>query len=259
MKKRIIASVLAALMILALAACGGSSSGGGGATQPPVEETPKLIMGTNAFFPPYEFYEAENVIAGIDPEIAAAIAKKIGMELVIEDMEFGAVLTSIETGMIDIAMAAITVTEDRLLTLNFSDSYATGIQVIIVREDSDIASLDDIAGKKIGVQLSTTGDIYATDDYGEENIERYDKGAQAVLALSQGLIDCVIIDNEPAKSFVDANEGLVILDTEYVVEEYAIALNKEDTELLDQINTALAELIADGTVQAIIDKYITAD
>ena len=217
-----------------------------------------LVMATNAAFPPYEYYENGQIV-GIDAEIAKAIADKLGMELRIEDMEFDSIIAAVQTGKADIGMAGMTVTEDRKLNVNFTDSYATGVQVVIVKEGSPIKTIDDLAGKKIGVQTSTTGDIYASDDFGDENVERYSKGTDAVAALSAGKIDCVIIDNEPAKAFVAANDGLVILDTEYAVEDYAICYAKENTELGKKVNDALKELIADGTVQKIIDKYISAE
>ena len=174
-------------------------------------------------------------------------------------MEFDSIITAVQTGKADMGLAGMTVTDERKQSVNFSDTYATGIQVVIVTEDSDIASVDDLEGKKIGVQLSTTGDIYASDDYGEDFVEQYNKGADAVMALKQGKVDAVIIDNEPAKSFVAANEGLKILDTEYVTEDYAACINKENAELLDAVNGALAELKEDGTLQSILDKYITAE
>ena len=217
-----------------------------------------LTMATNAYFPPYEYYEGEEIV-GIDAEIAKAVADKLGLELKIEDMEFDSIITAVQTGKADIGLAGMTVTDERKQSVNFSDTYATGIQVVIVTEDSDITSVDDLEGKKIGVQLSTTGDIYASDDYGEEFVEQYNKGADAVMALTQGKVDAVIIDNEPAKSFVAANEGLKILDTEYVTEDYAACINKENTELLDAVNGALAELKEDGTFQGILDKYITPE
>lgn len=217
-----------------------------------------LTMATNAYFPPYEYYEGEEIV-GIDAEIAKAVADKLGLELKIEDMEFDSIITAVQTGKADIGLAGMTVTDERKQSVNFSDTYATGIQVVIVTEDSDITSVDDLEGKKIGVQLSTTGDIYASDDYGEEFVEQYNKGADAVMALTQGKVDAVIIDNEPAKSFVAANEGLKILDTEYVTEDYAACINKENTELLDAVNGTLAELKEDGTLQGILDKYITAE
>lgn len=222
----------------------------------------QLIMGTNAAFPPYEYYE-EGVIVGIDAEIAAAIAEKLDMELVIDDMDFGAIITAVTTGKVSMGMAGMTVTEERLQSVNFSTSYATGIQAIIVKEGSPIASVDDLyaegASYKIGVQESTTGDIYCTDDFGDENVLKYKVGADAVAALLADKVDCVIIDNNPAKAFVEANEGLVLLDTQYAVEDYAIAVALENTELLEKINAALEELIADGTVAAIVAKYIPAE
>ncbi len=217
-----------------------------------------LTMATNATFPPYEYYDGDDIV-GIDVEIAQAIADKLGLELKVDDMEFNSIINAIQQGKADVALAGMTVTPEREENVNFSETYATGIQSIIVPEDSDIASVDDLEGKKIGVQLSTTGDIYATEDYGSDNVDQYNKGADAVMALKQGKVDAVIIDNEPAKNFVASNEGLKILDTDYAVEDYAIALNKDNTELLDAVNGALQELIDDGTVQSIIDKYIDAE
>lgn len=218
----------------------------------------KLTMATNAYFPPYEYYDGDAIV-GIDADIAQAIADKLGLELVIEDMEFDSIITAVSTGKADFGLAGMTVTEERLKNINFSDSYATGVQSVIVKEDSDIASLDDLAGKMIGVQLATTGDIYASDEFGSDFVEQYNKGNDAVMALVSGKIDAVIIDNEPAKSYVAANEGLKILDTEYAVEDYAACIAKENTALLDAVNSALSELKADGTLQSIIDKYISAE
>ena len=222
---------------------------------------PTLKMGTNAYFPPYEYYEGGDIV-GIDAEIAAKIAEKIGMELEIVDMEFDSIITSVETGVVDMGMAGMTVTDERLLQVDFTSSYATGIQVVIVKEGSPITAVDDLfadgATYKAGVQLGTTGDLYAGWDLGEDRVVKFDKGADAVEALKVGDVDCVIIDNEPAKSFVAANTGLVILDTEYAVEEYAIAI-KKGNDLLNKINAALEELIADGTVAAIVNKYIPAN
>ena len=223
-----------------------------------------LTMGTNAAFPPYEFYDGDTIV-GIDAEIAAAIAEKLGLELQIVDMDFGSIITAVQTGKIDMGMAGMTVTEERLQNVNFSTTYATGIQVVIVPEDSDITSVDDIFAKLnagedvlIGCQEATTGAIYASDDFGDDHVTTYPDGATAVQALTQGKLDCVIIDNQPAINFVAANEGLKILDTEYVTEDYAIAISKDNEDLLNQINAALEELIADGTVQEILDKYIVA-
>lgn len=225
-----------------------------------------LKMGTNAAFPPYEFYSDETgEIIGIDAEVAALICEKLGCELEIVDMDFDALIPAVTNGKVDFVMAGMTVTEERQQSVDFTTSYATGVQVVIVKEDSAIASVDDLfaegASHKIGVQQGTTGDLYCTwdlEDNGLATIERYKSGTDAVLALTSGKVDCVVIDNEPAKNYVAANEGLKILDTEYITENYAIALNK-GSELTEKINAALEELIADGSVQAVIDQYITAD
>lgn len=262
-KMKLMALGMAALMTMAVfAGCNNTNptpenGGANGDNAKPV-----LTMATNATFPPYEFYENEKIV-GIDAEIAQAIADKLGMTLKIDDMEFGSIITAIQAGKADVGLAGMTVTPDRMNNVSFSESYATGVQVVIVKEDSPIKSIDDLNGKKIGVQESTTGDIYASDTpekggYGEDAVDRYNKGADAVMALSQGKVDAVIIDKEPAKAFVAANTGLKILDTEYVTEDYAIAVAKDNTELLGKINKAMAELKADGTIQKIIDKYITA-
>ena len=253
--KRFTAFVLTALVALALfAGCAPKSKDDG-----------VLTMGTNAAFPPYEFIEGGNIV-GIDAEIAAEIAKKIGMEFKIENMDFDAVIPAVQTGKIDIGMAGMTVTETRLKEVNFTTSYATGVQVIIVKEGSPITSVDDLfaegAATKIGVQLNTTGDLYCTwdiEDEGLGTVERFNKGADAVLALNSDKVDCVVIDNEPAKAFVKANEGLTILETEYALEDYAIAIAKDNDELFKKVDDALKALIADGTVQRIVDKHIKAD
>lgn len=217
-----------------------------------------LTMGTNATFPPYEFYDGDTVV-GIDAEICQAIAEKLGLTLEIVDMDFNSLVTAVQSGKIDISAAGMTVTEDRLVNVDFTDSYSTGVQVVIVPEDSDIASVDDLAGKLIGVQDATTGHIYCSDDFGEENVVAYNSGAVAVQALKDGKVDCVVIDQEPAKNFVQVNEGLKILETEYVTEDYAIAVAKDNTALKDAINTAMAELKTNGTIQSILDKYISAE
>lgn len=257
MKKFLSVLLVVSIMSVLFIGCGKKTENTNASAIPTVNDG-VLTMATNAAFPPYEYYEGSEIV-GIDAEIAQAIADKLGLTLKIEDMEFDSIVTAVQSGKADIGLAGMTVTEDRLKTINFSDSYATGVQVIIVTEDSDIASVDDLAGKKIGVQLATTGDIYASDDFGSENVEQYNKGADAVMALLNGKVDAVIIDNEPAKSFVATNEGLKIVDTEYVIEDYAACISKDNDELLNAVNTALAELIEDGTVQSILDKYITAE
>ena len=249
MKKflKVASIVLVIAMIACFAACGGNGG-----------EKEKLTMATNAEFPPYEYVEGDKIV-GIDAEIAALIADKLGMELEIVDVAFDSIIPGVQSGKYDMGMAGLTVDEKRLEKVNFSTSYATGIQAVIVKDGSDIKSIDDLAGKKIGVQTSTTGDIYATGDYGEDAITRYDNGAVAVQALLAGKVDCVIIDNEPAKSYVAANEGLKVLDTEYTVEDYAICFAKENTELQEKVNGALEELIKDGSVKEVSEKYIPAE
>ena len=227
-------------------------------------EDGKLIMSTNAQFPPYEMVAGDGSFEGIDVEVAQAIAEKLNLELVIDDMDFDAALLAVQNGRSDIVMAGVTVNEERSAVMDFSDSYANGVQVVIVPEDSEIASIDDLEGKQIGCQRGTTGYIYCSDTpenggYGEENVTAYDDGATAVQALLNGQVDAVVIDNAPAQEYVNANPGLKILDTEFANEDYAIGVAKGNTALLDAINGALEELTADGTVQSIIDKYIPAE
>ena len=222
-------------------------------------EDGKLHMATNATFPPYESIADDGSFEGIDVDIAGKIAEKLGLELVVDDMEFGSIITSVQTGKEDIAMAGMTVTDERKQNVDFSDSYATGVQVVIVPEDSDIKSIDDLQGKLIGCQESTTGYAYCSDDYGEDMVTAFPSGTNAVQALLTGKIDAVVIDKQPAEAYVSQNEGLKILDTEYVTEDYAIGVSKDNTALRDAVNNALKELIDDGTVQSILDKYIKAE
>ena len=285
--KKYFAMILAGMMAVSLAACGGSSSAP--AAEPAAEaeaqteeaEAPEaeaqtdaafttvaageLHMATNAAFPPYEMTSDNGGYEGIDVEIATLIAQKLGLELVVDDMEFGSVITSVQSGKADMAMAGLTVTEERKKNVDFTESYATGVQVIIVPEGSDIQTVDDLANDKmIGVQDGTTGYIYCSasvDDggYGEDHVTSYTNGAMAIEALKGGKVDAVVIDNEPAKAFVAVNDGLKILDTEYIVENYAIGISKDNPALCEAVNNALKELIADGSVQMIVDKYITAE
>ena len=257
MKKAIALIMALAMTVCLLAGCGSKGVG--------TVEKGYLIMATNAEFPPYEYIE-NNEVVGIDVDIAAAIAKKLGLELKIENMEFDSIISSVKTGKVDIGAAGMTVTPERLEEVNFTTTYATGVQVVIVTEDSSITSVDDLfaegAKHTIGVQLATTGDLYSTwdiEDEGLGTVDRYNKGADAIMALKSGKVDCVIIDNEPAKAFVAENEGLKILDTEYAVEDYAIAISKKNEALLEAVDKALKELIEDGTVAAIVGKYIDAN
>ena len=281
--KKLVSSVLAASMVLSLAACGGSastetvsseaaSSEAASSEAVSTEEAAsadaaavttvnagKLTMSTNAAFPPYEMTTDNGDFEGIDIEVAGAIAKKLGLELQVDDMDFDAALLAAQNGKSDMVMAGVTVTDERLKVMDFSDTYAEGIQSIIVPNDSEIASPDDLAGKKIGTQRGTTGYLYCSDDFGEDAVVAYDNGLTAVQALNNGQVDAVVIDNEPAKAYVESNPGLKILDTSYAEEDYAIGMNKSNTALLEAVNAALEELKADGTLQAIVDKYIKAE
>ena len=280
--KKALSLMTAAALVLSLAACGSTASSAASseavssdaassetASSEAASETEtaelstvepgKLIMSTNAAFPPYEMTTDSGEFEGIDIETAQAIADKLGLELQIDDMDFDAALLAVQQGKSDMVMAGVTVTDERQNVMDFTDSYATGIQSIIVKEDSDIASVDDLAGKKIGTQRGTTGYLYCSDDFGDENVVAYDDGLTAVQMLNNGQVDCVVIDNAPAKEFIAANPGLKLLDTAYVEESYAIGIGKGNTELKDAINTALEELKADGTLQSIVDKYITAE
>ena len=243
--KKLVSLALVLTCALTMTACGSKKEENNGETK---EETETLIMATNAEFPPYEYYEGDDIV-GIDAEFAAAIAEKLGMELKIEDMAFDSILSAVQSGKADLGVAGITVDDTRKKQVDFTDTYYTGRQVIIVTEGSTIASPDDLAGDKIkiGVQQGTTGDIYATDDYGDEHIERYNKGMEAVQALAQGKVDAVIIDDQPAKTFAEQVEGLKILETEYVEEDYAMAVKKGNDELLEKVNAAIKELKEDGT------------
>lgn len=272
--KKFLALTMALAMVLSLASCGkkadtSAATSGSASTSTEAKFTTAaegyLTMATNAAFPPYEFVEGGKIV-GIDAEIAGAIAEKLGLQLQIDDMEFDSITTAVKGGKADLGLAGMTVTEERKEEVDFTDSYATGVQVVIVTEDSAITSVDDLfaegAKHVVGVQRNTTGDLYTTgdlEDKGLATIDRYSKGSDAVQALKTGKVDCVVIDNEPAKAFVEAVDGLKILETEYITEDYAAAMSKDNTALYEAVNGALKELIADGTVKGIIEKYIPAE
>ncbi len=218
----------------------------------------KLTVSLNAAFPPYEMTTDAGGFEGIDVDIAGLIAEKLGLELRIDDMDFDAALLAVQNGKSDIVMSGVSVTEARLAVMDFSDSYATGIQSVIVPEGSDV-NIDNLGDHMIATQRATTGNIYCSDEFGDEHVLAYDNGMTAIQALLNGQADCVVIDDAPARAFVSQNPGLTILDTEYAVEDYAIGIGKGNTNLLNAINGALAELKADGSVQAVIDKYISAE
>ena len=281
MKKKVLALTMAALMAASLTACGGGAkettaadtSAADTADTTAAEKTEEtsaeaagteaaggvLVMATNAEFPPYEYHDGGEIV-GIDAEIAKAIADELGMELEIEDIAFDSIIPEITSGKADMGLAGMTVTEDRKQSVDFTDTYAKASQKIIVKEDSAIASPDDLTGVIVGVQQGTTGDIYVSDlEADGTTVERYNKGFEAVQALSQGKIDAVVIDGEPAKTFVAQTEGLKILEESFTDEEYAIAVKKGNTELLEKINGALKTLKDNGTLDEIVAKYIKAE
>ena len=257
MKKNVIAMAGVICMAALLTACAGSGTKTETTAAGQQEAAGKLVMVTNAEFPPYEYYD-NNEIVGIDVDITRAIADKMGVELDVRDMAFDSLIPAVQSGKADFTAAGMTVNEDRLKNVDFTDTYAEAAQVIIVKEGSEIKTPDDLMGKKVGVQTGTTGDIYA-DDIEEADVQRFNKGLDAVMALSQGKIDAVIIDREPSKVFVKENAGLTILDEAFTEEEYAIAIKKGNTELLDKMNSAIKELKESGELKKIVDKYITAE
>lgn len=256
MKKLFALLLTAALVVTVFAGCGKDATSSNNADSAANATNGTLTMGTNATFPPYESVDDSGKIVGIDAEVAAAIAEKLGMKLEIKDMEFDSLIPAVKGGSIDIAMAGMTVTDERKQSVNFSDTYSKGVQVIIVKDGSAIKTVDDLKGKKIGVQAGTTGDAYCSEDYGQENVKQYNNGPLAVTALKKDQVDCVVIDQQPAKAYVASESGLKILDTAYADEDYAIAVAKENNELLTKINNALSELKAAGKIDEIVKKYI---
>lgn len=273
---------MAVVMALGLSACGGNNSAASSSAAGSVSGsasgsasngdaafttvTPgKLTMSTNASFPPYEMVADDGSFEGIDVEVAGAIAEKLGLELQVDDMGFDAALQAAQTGKSDMVMAGVTITEERQAVMDFSNSYANGVQVVIVKEGSPIQTVDDLANANmIGCQMGTTGYTFCSDTpenggFGEDHVTPYDDGAAAVQALMNGQIDAVVIDNKPAQEYVAANPGLKILDGDFTNEDYAIGVAKGNTALVDAVNGALAELTADGTIQSIIEKYIPAE
>ena len=286
--KKLFAMLLALAMTLSLAACGGdtttttddtttddqtteeTTTGDYGDFASSLVEEGKLIMSTNAQFPPYEMvadgegYEGTG-FEGIDIEIAWALAEKLGLELVIDDMEFDSALLAVQNNASDMMLAGLSYSEDRDQVVDFSDSYATGVQVVIVKEGSDV-TLDNLGDYMIGTQRGTTGYLYASDTpenggYGEDHVIGYDNGATAVQELINGTIDAVIIDQQPAEEYVAANAdaGLTILPGNWVEEDYCLAVDEGNTALLDALNNALNELKSNGTLDEIVAKYITAE
>ena len=278
--KKLLALLLALCMVLSLAACGSSNEAAvaentsadeaAAAENTSADEAAapaadagittinpgKLTISTSPDFPPYEMTDDSGAIIGIEPELFELIAQKLGLELQIDAMDFDSALMAVQQGKSDAVVSGVTVTEDRKLVMDFSDSYTTAVQVVVVPEGSDV-TLDNLGEQSIGVQRGTTGQIFTEDDFGEDHVVAYDTYSSVVQALLNGQIDCIVMDNGPAKAYVEANPGLSILDTEYVTENYAFGITKGNTALLDGINQALKELTEDGTVQSILDKYIS--
>lgn len=245
--KKITAIILCVVLCAALlCGCGSKDAASEGKT---------LVVATNVAFPPYEFYEDEKPV-GIDIDIMQAICDKLGYGMEVADMEFGSVITAVQTGKVDVGVGAITITEERKQSVDFTVPYDAGIQSVIVVSGSEIKSIDDLSkADKIGVQEATTGDLFCTEDFGEKHVARFSKAADAVQALITGKAQAVVVDNGPAKTFVEQNEGLELLPTAYYQEDYGFEISKDNPELYAEVNGALEELIADGTVQKIKDKY----
>lgn len=221
-----------------------------------------LTVGTNAEFPPFEYVDDNGEPDGFDIALIKAIGEKLGVEVEVENMEFASLVSSIGS-KIDVAIAGMTVTDERKESVDFSNSYYEAVQYVILPADSDIATADDLTGKTIGVQLGTTGDFIATDDIADSTVQQYNKAVDAVNDLINGRLDCVIVDKNPALVFESKFEGQVKAvdgaEFGFGTEEYAIALPKGDTALVDAVNAALEEIKADGTFDELVKTYIEAE
>lgn len=244
MRKKLMGVFIAMILVISL-----SLSGCGSSSDPNT-----LRMATNAEFPPFEFWQNDEIV-GIDVDLARAIATKLGYELIVDDMDFNAIIPAVMSGRADFGGAAMSVTPDREKQVDFSISYFQGIQVVVVQENSTIQTPDDLTGKLIGVVTGFTGDFFVTDDFGEDSVQRFNRGAEAIQSLSQGKIDAVVLDDQAAKQFVNAMGGLRILDSNYVEEDYSFAFRR-GSDLVERFNQAITELKADGTFDQIIQKYL---
>lgn len=214
-----------------------------------------LTVGTSVDFPPFEYYEGNDIV-GIDPDVVNAIGAELGVKVEFKDMEFNNIIASLASGRVDMGAAGLTVNEERKKNVDFTDFYATSVQVILKKDDdSSINGADDLAGKKIGTQLGSVGDIYAKDDYGDDAVNSFAKYPDAVLALQNGKVDAIIMDKAPAEAFAKANTDLAILEESYADEEYAYALPKGNDELLKEINEIIAKLKADGVIDEAMNKH----
>lgn len=266
--KKTLALICSLVMILSLcAACGGSSASSAPASSDASApaapdaaeittlEAGKLTISTSPDFPPFEFTDDNNEIVGIEPEIMALICDKLGLELVIDAMEFDSALLAAQQGKSDAVVSGVTVRDDRKLVFDFTDSYISITQAIVSKEGAGI-TMDNLGEQTIGVQRGTTGHMYVEDDFGTDAVVAYDTYTTVFQALMNDQIDCIVMDDAVAKAYIAANPGLVMTETTYETEDYAFGVSKGNTALVDAINNALNELIEDGTVQSIIDKYM---
>ncbi|MCD8256124.1 MAG: transporter substrate-binding domain-containing protein [Oscillospiraceae bacterium] len=271
--KSLLCVALALTMVLALTACGSSGSNSTSASDvvdtnvtsaSDAAETAglttinegKLTISMSADFPPYESLDDSGNIVGIEVDIMNLIAEQLGLELQIDDMDFDSALLAVQQGKSDMVVSGVSITDERKATMNFTDSYTTAVQVIVVPEGSDV-TLDNLGDQLIGTQRGTTGFIYTEDDYGSDHVIGYDTYTLVIQAVLNGQVDCAVLDDSVARTYVAENPGLMILDTEYAVESYAFGVDKTNTALLDAVNAALSALIADGTVDEIISRYIS--
>lgn len=271
MKKhsKIFAFILAAAMMVSTAGCAqsattaSSASTAASTTIDKIKADGFITMTTNAEFEPFEYKDGEN-FAGIDIDISKKIAEKLGVELRINDVAFDTLTTELASGKTNFVAAGMTENEDRKKNVDFSDSYFDATQSIIVLKNSAIKSRADLNGKKVGVQQGTTGDTFCTNEDGTSDIkvastERYSKGVDAVTDLINGKIDAVVIDDFPAKKFIQKNaDKLVKLDEALTVEKYAIAVKKGDAEMLKVVNEVLVEMKSNGDLDKVISKYKSA-
>lgn len=215
----------------------------------------KLYVGTNAEFPPFEYLDKGEVV-GFDIDLVKAIGKKLDMEVVIKDMAFDGLIPALETNKIDIVIAGMTASDERKMAVNFSNPYYTANQVIILNDNNnDIKTFDDLNGKLVGVMLGFTGDVVVS-EMKDVKSKKYNASYAAIMELQNNKIDAVVLDSETALNYVKNNKGLKLAETSGEPEEYAIAISKKNSELLNKINTALDELKKDGTYETLLKKHM---
>lgn len=256
-------ALLVGLATVVLASCGSnenkdnasSNASNDAAADTSIVSDGVLDLGTSADLPPYEFYDENNKIVGIDAEIAEAIGQKLGVKVNLQDMEFANIIASIESNKLDGGIAGLSKTPEREKSVNFTETYAKSVQKVLVKKDSGYKTPEDLKGKKIGTQLGTTGESVSKDEYGEENVQSFNKNSDAVVALNSGKIDAVVLDEQTVEKFAEANDGLEVLEDSLADDEYAIALDKKNDKLLEEVNKAIKELQEDGTIDNIVKKY----